>query len=215
MRYLIIDEKGVDIGGSLCREWNSLQDYLDSLRRNSAKNYYAGDIRVVLLFGDAEIKDDAQRKAMVQGRTIQKQNRDENKSIATVEMFQEVGEDDYWPSSKRVIASAINDAESVLYSIAKHQISGMRNADNQDDKYLEYCMELRVPETFSDTSVSNILHMVHDYIVAKVLWEWANLTHVPFAEYWLAKMELCKESLIKEAHRVSSVEDAKIAEGWL
>ena len=213
MKYVIVDERGIDCGGTICKEWNSLQDYKESVM-NCRSGYYAGHIRVFLLFMESELLDDIQLAASVQGKTAQKLAREQGKPVSEFGMFQEIGESDYWKWSKRVIGVAMSEAESVLYSIAKHRTTGPRSKDDQREKQVEYALELRVPNTFSDTSMMAILRYVHDFIVARVLWEWANLTYVPFAEFWLSKMDLDKQNMVKEALRGSTGE-ARLAEGWV
>lgn len=210
MRYVILDDDGRNIGGTIQREWNTLQDYREAHRTP----YYAGKIRVFLMFLESELMDDITRFAAAQGQAAQRQAREEKKPVASFVSFQEIGEEDWKPLVKRTIASAVSECESIMHFLAKHRTTGDRSMDNGAEQQIEYAIELRVPDTFSDTSVMNILRTVHDYIVARVLFEWANLTCPSFAEFWQAKMQADEETLAKENHRASVSGEARIVPSW-
>lgn len=215
MRYVILDEMGNDIGGSIEQMWNKCQSEC-----SNRKPYYAGPLRVFLMFLESEIKDDVQRNAVTQGRVAQKVARDTNKSVAPFVAFQEVGEMDNWEWSRRVISMAINEIESVLYLISKHRITNHRSRDNQKERAsntdgtAEWGAEFFVPDTFSDTSVDKLLHVSHDYIVCRILWEWANMTYPDFADFWEKKMKADLEELKIESRRAGIADNGRIKPCW-
>lgn len=213
MRYLIIDEHGTDHGGKICREWNSLQDFYAS--KICSGGYYAGTLRALFLYGQDDLKEDIFIAARTQGRTAQKLAREQGKPVAEYVAFQEIGESDNWPWSKRMISAAVTDVEEAVAVLTRTKTTGNRGMDNQPEGKTEWAIELKIPETFSETDLNRFLRLSHDYIIARVLMEWAMLTCKDFVEVWSAKMEGDLAELKKISKRAAASKPAEIKEGWI
>ena len=212
MRYIILDDDGKECGGTLCKQWNSMQDYAE----DSSKYYYAGDLRVLFLFEESEIKDDVERLATVQGKAAMRRltSKDGEKASLAITLFQEVVEEENYPWAKRVMGLAVSECETLLYRLSKSRITGNRSLDNGRDFKEEYCIELKVDDTFSDTTANKLLRTIHDYIVSRVLFEWASITYEELNVLWAGKVEADTKEIEKEAKRSGSG-DAKITQSWV
>lgn len=218
MKYHIIEY----VNGARTRSWVSYQEWLEACRN---RNYYLGELRVLLLFMEKEVQDDVQRNAVVQGRPRQKEARENNKSVAQFVAFQEVAEPENWEWCRRVLGMAVSEIESVLYIATRSRMTGNRTADNRKERTgedgehhvetSEYCIELHVSDNFSDTTVTKLLRTSQDYIVARILWEWANMTCPEFAEIWERKMKADMEELKIESRRLAVVDEARIVPSWI
>jgi hypothetical protein len=58
-----------------------------------------------------------------------------------------------------------------------------------------YRMELRVPESYSRTSVHLLTKLIHEYMVYRVLHDWLMMTWVEKAGYWEERADKCLKEI--------------------
>lgn len=211
MKYVIVDDNGADCGGSICKEWNTIEELRCAVAGTWRQQYYAGKIRILLIFEVDELLDDIERVATVQGNAAKRRltANDGEKASLAIDLFQEVTEDENLPWVRRSMNLALSDCETFLYRLSKQRIAGNESEANTRDGKQELMIELKVPDTFSDTTMMKLLNSVHDYIISRVLWEWSNITYAELAEFWAKKMERDEAEITKECKR-NDCEEARI-----
>lgn len=194
--------------------WESVDE-----ARESA--YYCGDLKLLYIFNEEELKEDIERVATVQGRSMQhrinknnSRRSDGEDSVYAIATFQEVCEEENWPWSQRVLGLGISEVETALHPIARRKMKDHSDIDNAKEGNIEWLIELNVPDEFSDTMFVKLMRFIHDYLIARVLWEWASLNYVEFSQYWLNKMEMDMTEIRKVSTQAAS-SSARLHASWV
>jgi len=219
MKYIIVDGiTGCDCGGSICHAWNTMQDYRTYINGIGRKGgYYQGNdnkIRALLLFDIEPLKNDIYNLSYVQAEAEKNMLDDSSKAARMLAYYISVNESKNLPLICRTIELAISEAEHATYILSRMNIHDNMSLANYLVKKPEYIIELRVNDNFSDTSIVHMRNAIHDYIVARVLWEWAKLTYPKFADYWFEKMQADLATIKEEVDKGDYDVNARIMPAW-
>lgn len=98
----------------------------------------------------------------------------------------------------RMMDVAFTACRELLYPYVK---TGVREGLAYGDRLTEtdvYKIELKLPSTFSRTTVEHLGNLIHEYIVARVLTDWMGLTNLTVqqsAVLWREKLEDAAEQI--------------------
>lgn len=148
--------------------------------------------RVLLIFDQEELRKDIGDEAYVQGDAAAEA---ETATRAALHNWMDVVEDDNMPRVTRLLRLATTEVERVLHRLTRNVIFGHMSLDNTTRKKLEHVVEMRVAVTASETSMVHLLNLIHEYLIARVLREWAGKTSPAFAQYWAERVESLKEEI--------------------
>lgn len=148
--------------------------------------------RLLLLFDEEELKYQISNVAYAQGdvaRVHDKYGHDllNNDAGHYVHQFKDVCEDGNIDRVHEIINMAISECEKFLYKYTNMHLHDNLSLYNVECPKNEYCLEMFVPGTFSDTTCWLILRSVNEYIKARVLEDWASITFPEGASPWTAK----------------------------
>lgn len=172
------------------------------------------NLRALLLFGFKPLKDDIYNLAFVQGTAEKNQMEDSSKAAKALSQYISVSDSINEPLISRTINLALSEVEHATYLISHNNMHDHTSLDNILKKKFEWVVEFKVSKNFSDTTLVHLRNAIHDYLVCRVLWEWARLTYPKFADYWKEKMEADLDGIREDCERTSSEETARIRPAW-
>lgn len=141
-----------------------------------------GTLNAVLIFKRSQLLYDIKNYAFIEGSVMETES-DHNRH-----MVQDVGEEGNVDRVTRVLDLAIARCRELLYPYTKREI----DRPALDDRLAErptYGIVLTVPQGFSQTSLTLLERLVHEYLVCKAVSDWLSITNPPKAQIWEAKAE--------------------------
>ena len=94
-------------------------------------------------------------------------------------------------------------------ALHRYSHSALRNGEEVDDRPSEdgnYLMELRVPETFSQTTAHYLSELIHEYLVCSTVADWLGMVYPDKLPIWLQRAEQAKVNMNKVlGHRTRRV----------
>ena len=134
----------------------------------------------VLMFKRAQLLYDVKNYAFIEGSVM------DTKSNHNRHMVQDVGEEGNVDRVTRVIDLTIAKCKELLYPYTKRDIH--RSVLN--DKLREpgvYGIVLKVPTTFSQTTLNLFEKLIHEYLVCEAVADWMSITNPAKMEIWKSK----------------------------
>lgn len=141
-----------------------------------------GTLNAVLIFKRDQLLYDIKNNAFIEGSVM------ETESNHNRHMVQDVGEEGNVDRVTRVLDLAIARCRELLYPYTKREI----DRPALDDRLKErptYGIVLTVPKGFSQTSLTLLERLVHEYLVCKAVSDWLSITNPPKAQTWEVKAE--------------------------
>lgn len=127
---------------------------------------------VSLVFKREQLLYDIGNYAFVEGDVIPAQEEHERHQVMDVT---QAGNIDL---ATRTLNLAHSETEELLYPYTKRPVADGERLDDELEEPEEYVIEMRVPATMSATSLKYLRNLIHDYLVARVLYEWMSLTNL-------------------------------------
>lgn len=146
---------------------------------------------VVLVFKREQLLYDLGNYAFVEGDVMDV--KEEHDRHQVMDIVQDGNED----IVTRVLNLAHTEAVELLYPYTKRPVEEERLDDILTEPE-EYQIEMKVPETFSMTSIKYLRWLIHEYLVYRVLYEWMGLTNLanPGSRImWHERIEEIKEKI--------------------
>jgi hypothetical protein len=140
-----------------------------------------------LTFKRAELLYDAENYSFVEGDIL---NEDDEHSRHQV--F-DIGQSGNVDRVTRVLNLAHSECVEMLYPYTKEEIPDEQEA--LDDILVapdDYKIELTLPEDFSLTTLKLLAHLIHEYLVCRVLADWMSITNPKSQANWEDKMRSLK-----------------------
>lgn len=145
---------------------------------------------VTLTFKRAELLYDAANYSFVEGDIIAT---DDPHSPHQVFDIAQAGNVD---RVTRVLNLAHAECVEMLYPYTKEEIpEDQEGLDDVLTEPKEYTISLNLPVTFSMTTVELLRHLIHEYLVCRVLSDWLSITKPDSFESWEAKFQTIKEKI--------------------
>lgn len=143
-----------------------------------------------LIFKRAELLYDAENYSFVEGDIL---NEDDEHSRHQV--F-DIGQSGNVDRVTRVLNLAHSECVEMLYPYTKEEIPDEQEA--LDDILVapdDYKIELTLPEGFSLTTFKLLMHLIHEYLVCRVLADWMSITNPKSQANWEDKMHSLKTKI--------------------
>lgn len=152
-----------------------------------------GKVGVILTFARDQLLYDIRNAAYIEGHIMPA---DSEHSRHTVIDIGEVGNVD---RVTRVLDLAISHCRELLYPYAKREIDKY----TLDDKFNErasYGIVMQVPEDFSQTTLTLLERLIHEYLVCSAVADWLSIAKPEKAETWAAKAYDIESRIRVSAH---------------
>ena len=121
----------------------------------------------------------------------------------------DVGEDGNRDKLARILDSAVEDCNEMLFRYTKMKMLGGGFDSNEWEECIgsptneeeAYYLAMRMPQGFSKTSVHTMTVYIHDYIVNQCLYEWLTIVYPDGADRFLALAEEKKQKIKGASNR--------------
>lgn len=142
-----------------------------------------GKQTAVLIFRRDQLQYDIDNLAYIEGSVLPKETEAHNRH-----MVQDVGQEGNIDRVTRVLDLQIAKIKEALYPYTKHDVhkEELKNLLRQPKVY---GIVLSLPTGFSQTTLSLLERLIHEYLVCKVLEDWMGITNPGKAEMWGVKAE--------------------------
>lgn len=150
-------------------------------------------IKATLTFHRGEILYDCANCAFVEGDIA-----DSTEMEHARHQIQDIAEDGNVDRATRVLNLAHAEVVELLFPFTKNDVDGTEDLDDTKDEPETYTVSLNLPGKFSKTTVNLLLHLIHEYMVCRVLQDWLSITYPKIAGTWAEKVEEARQK-IKEA----------------
>lgn len=94
----------------------------------------------------------------------------------------------------RMMALAFHDVQEQLYPYCKKEVIS-KEVDNVLEDAEDFELVMSLPHDFSDTSVMLLKHLVHEYIVCRVVGDWVSTVKPSSFANWESKALYLKKRL--------------------
>ena len=139
--------------------------------------------KVTLNFKRQEILDDLKQYSFVMGDIL-----DTNDEHAR-HQIQDIAEDGNIDRVTRVMNLCMSECREILFPYTKEDVDVSEVRTNTLETVEEYNINLLVPDDFSDTTVTLLEHLIHEFIVSRIMADWMSITNKPETATWLEKAD--------------------------
>ncbi len=101
-------------------------------------------------------------------------------------MVADVGEEGNVDRMTRVLDLGVSMCREMLYPWAKREIETTAYDDTLKERE-QYVIEMNVPTTMSQTTLTLVERLIHEYLVCRGVADWLSITNPEKSETWLAK----------------------------
>lgn len=127
-------------------------------------------------------------------------------------MVADVGEEGNVDRVTRVLDLGVSMCRELLYPWAKRDIDKTELDDTLKER-TEYRIEMSVPGTLSQTTLTLIEKLVHEYLVCRGVADWMSITNAQKADTWLAKAADAESEIRTTVH--SRMKRTRIRQHWM
>lgn len=142
-----------------------------------------GRHKAVLIFKREQLQYDIDNLAYIEGSVLPKETEPHNRH-----MVQDVGQEGNIDRVTRVLDLQVAKIKELLYPYTKHDVH-KQELKNLLRSPRVYGIVLSLPMTFSQTTLSLMERLIHEYLVCRVMEDWMSITNPGKAETWEAKAE--------------------------
>lgn len=141
-----------------------------------------GEVQAVLIFKRSQLLYDIKNYAYIEGSVLETENNHNR------HMIQDVGEHGNVDRVTRVLDLAVAKCKEALYPYTKHEIHRFA-MDNKLREPNVYGIVLSVPTQFSQTSLTLLEKLIHEYLVCTAVADWMSITNPAKEQTWKQKAE--------------------------
>jgi hypothetical protein len=152
---------------------------------------------VVLRFGRNELLYDIKNYAYIEWDVTKVESAHDKHMIA------DIGEKGNVDRVTRVLDLTFAQCVELLYPYAKREVKGHSSRDNELEEEEEYVLRMKVPDTFSETTVTLLEKLIHELMVCAVLADWFSITKPDIAASWAARVEALETEIRRVKNRRS------------
>lgn len=145
--------------------------------------------RVVLIFKRMELLYDIENYSYVEGDIMETANDHARHQVM------DVGQSGNEDRVTRVLGLAHSECVEMLYPYTKYEVTDASEVYNTMNKPDAYRIEMELPESFSMTTVQLLKHLIHEYLVSRVLADWMSITNPGSAANWAEKFRELKSKI--------------------
>ncbi len=163
--------------------------------------------RVLLLFDEESMKYKITNAAYIHGeaaRVNDNYGHDllENVKEQAMHQWKDVCEDGNYDRVKDNITMAVSELDQLLHKYTHTPTFEHTSRSSYNIQKREWTIEMMVPQGFSERNVDNIFMLAQEYIVDRVLEDWASLTFPEAKQTWTDRRNDTQER-IRSAARVT------------
>ncbi len=137
-------------------------------------------LKVTLTFLRAQLLYDIKNYAYVESHVMAPDTEHAKHMVA------DVGEEGNVDRMTRVLDLGVSMCREMLYPWAKREIGTTAYDDTLKERE-QYVIEMNVPTTMSQTTLTLVERLVHEYLVCRGVADWLSITNPEKSETWLAK----------------------------
>ena len=163
-------------------------------------------LKVKLTFKRAELLYDIKNCAYVESHVLPAEAEHARHMVA------DVGEEGNVDRVTRVLDLGVSMCREMLYPWAKKDI-GKTEYDDTLAERKQYEIEMNVPSTMSQTTLTLVERQIHEYLVCRGVADWLSITHPEKSETWLAKAAEAESEIKVAIH--SRMERTRIRQHFL
>lgn len=108
----------------------------------------------------------------------------------------DVGESGNIDRVTRVLDLAFVQCVDLCFPYTKKELCHHVSRDNELEEEDEYVMQLRLPDDFSETSVTYLSKLIHELMVYKVMADWMSITKPESKKNWQEKAEDAEQQVL-------------------
>lgn len=148
-----------------------------------------GTRRVTLVFDREQLLYDIKNYAYIEGHVWGEGNQDAQHTLV------DIGEEGNVDRVNRILETVHSAVVEMLYPYTREEAA--------EDEVIRDCMEtpesylivMRVPATMSRTTLKLLNGLIHEFMVARVIYDWLSITHPEAAGNWLDKSEAAEREI--------------------
>ncbi len=144
----------------------------------------------VLHFLREELLYDIRNYCFIEGDTMERD--DEH---AKHQVF-DVGEKGNVDRVTRVLDLAFAQCVELCYPYSKKELKERSSRDDELEEEEEYILRLRLPDGFSDTTVTLLEKLIHELLVYKVVKDWMSLTKPESKKAWEERIQEAEQEIL-------------------
>lgn len=143
-----------------------------------------------LIFKRADLLYDAKNYSFVEGDIMKEEDEHSRHQVF------DIGETGNIDRVTRVLNLAHSECVEMLYPYTKKEIPDeQEELNNKLTEPEEYRIELTLPNEFSLSTLKLLEHLIHEYMVYKIMADWMSITNPTKTEIWEAKLYEVKERI--------------------
>ena len=154
----------------------------DSRDNNAIKN-------VTLVFHREQLLYDIRNYAFIEGHVWGEENQHAQHTLV------EIGEEGNVDRVNRILAVVHAAAVEMLYPYTKEEPLEAEEICDRMWTPTDYKIQMRVPVTMSRTTLHLLNRLIHEFMVARVIYDWLSITHPEAARNWLEKAMEAQEEI--------------------
>lgn len=112
----------------------------------------------------------------------------------------EIGEEGNVDRVNRILAVVHDAAVEMLFPYTKREAQDEEVYCDRLTAPDEYVIEMSVPATMSSTTLRLLTKLIHEFMVARCIYDWLSITHPEAAENWLRKAATAEEEINSIKH---------------
>lgn len=148
--------------------------------------------RVTLVFHREELLYDIRNYAWIEGHVWGVEGEESRHARHTLEEIGEAGNVD-----------RVNRILETVHAVVVEMLYPYTKEDTGEDEVLcdrlhaprDYVVEMRVPGSMSRTTLRLLVELIHEFMVARVVYDWLSITHPEAARNWLEKALEAQEKI--------------------
>lgn len=137
--------------------------------------------KVTLLFHREQLLYDIKNYAYIEGHVWGEENQHAQHTLV------EIGEEGNVDRVNRILGVVHAAAVEMLYPYTKHEAEDGEIICDRMFTPTDYNIEMNVPTTMSRTTLHLLNRLIHEFMVARVIYDWLSITHPDAARNWLDK----------------------------
>lgn len=156
-------------------------------------NPAAGDSRatksVTLVFHREQLLYDIKNYAYIEGHVWGEENQHAQHTLV------EIGEDGNVDRVNRILGTVHAAVVEMLGPYTKQEPEDGEEICDRMWAPEDYRIEMRIPATMSRTTLHLLSKLIHEYMVARVIYDWLSITHPEAARNWIDKAMEAEEEI--------------------
>lgn len=151
--------------------------------------------KVTLTFHREQLLYDIKNYAYIEGHVWGEENQHAQHTLV------EIGEDGNVDRVNRILGVVHAAAVEMLYPYTKQEPVEDEEICDRIWTPEDYKIEMRVPATMSRTTLHLLSRLIHEFMVARVIYDWLSITHPEAAGNWREKAADAEEEINSIKHR--------------